>query len=136
MAVNRDKPDRWKADIARSVDMYNDWFLRFAPNAYRESRIETTRDVDAALAATDNLTDLNVALLRANPGILPTLRMATCPPLAAARLTGLAGVPANLVKVMERDLKLPPRMARQEVDNALGRISTVIQRMVDPDIFI
>ena len=136
MAVNRDKPDRWKADIAQSVDMYNDWFLRFAPNAYRESRIETTRDVDAALAATDNLTDLSVALLRANPGILPTLRMATCPPLAAARLTGLAGVSANLVKVMERDLKLPPRMARQEVDNALGRISTVIQRMVDPDIFI
>lgn len=55
MAVNRDKPDRWKADIAQSVDMYNDWFLCFAPNAFRESRIETTRDVDAALTATDNL---------------------------------------------------------------------------------
>lgn len=27
MAVNRDRPDRWKADIARSVDMYNDWFI-------------------------------------------------------------------------------------------------------------
>lgn len=24
MAVNRDKPDKWKADIAQSVDMYND----------------------------------------------------------------------------------------------------------------
>ena len=33
MDVNRDKPDRWKQDIARSVDMYNDWFLRFAPAA-------------------------------------------------------------------------------------------------------
>ena len=31
MAVNRDKPDRWKTDIARSVDMYNDWFMNFAP---------------------------------------------------------------------------------------------------------
>ena len=31
MAVNRDKPDRWKEDIAQSVDMYNDWFIRFAP---------------------------------------------------------------------------------------------------------
>ena len=33
MAVNRDKPDRWKRDIAQSVDMYNDWFMRFAPKA-------------------------------------------------------------------------------------------------------
>ena len=30
MAVNRDKPDRWKADIVQSVDMYNNWFVRFA----------------------------------------------------------------------------------------------------------
>ena len=136
MAVNRDKPDRWKADIAQSVDMYNDWFVRFAPNAYRESRVETTRDVDAALVTTGNLTDISVALLRANPGILPTLRMATCPPLAAARLTGLANVPANLVTVMEKNLKLPSRMSQQEADSALGRIGAVIQRMVDPDIFV
>jgi hypothetical protein len=32
MAVNRDKPDRWKKDIARSVDLYNDWFFEFAPS--------------------------------------------------------------------------------------------------------
>jgi hypothetical protein len=31
MAVNLDKPARWKADIAKSVDMYNDWFMTFAP---------------------------------------------------------------------------------------------------------
>jgi hypothetical protein len=31
MAVNADKIDRWKADIARSVDFYNDWFIKFAP---------------------------------------------------------------------------------------------------------
>ena len=136
MAVNRDKPDRWKADIAQSVDMYNDWFLRFAPNAYRASRAETTRDVDATLAATDNLTDIGVALLRANPGMLPALRMATCPPLAADRLTGLAGVSRNLVKVMERDSKLPLRMSQQEADIALGRIGDVIRGMLDPDIFV
>lgn len=136
MAVNRDKPDRWKADIAQSVDMYNDWFLRFAPNAYRASRAETTRDVDETLAATDNLTDIGVALLRANPGMLPALRMATCPPLAADRLTGLAGVSRNLVKVMERDSKLPLRMSQQEADIALGRIGDVIRGMLDPDIFV
>ena len=27
MAVNRDKPDRWKDDITRSVDMYNNWLF-------------------------------------------------------------------------------------------------------------
>ena len=41
MAVNRDKPDRWKQDIAQSVDMYNDWFMRFAPEAYRTTRVQT-----------------------------------------------------------------------------------------------
>ena len=61
MAVNRNKPDRWKADIAQSVDMSTDWLLRFAPKAYRESRIDTTRDVNVALSATDNLTDISVA---------------------------------------------------------------------------
>lgn len=35
MAINRDKPHLWKADIARSVDYYNDWFMNFAPEAYR-----------------------------------------------------------------------------------------------------
>ena len=35
MAVNRDKPDLWKQDIAQSVDMCNDWFVRFAPLACR-----------------------------------------------------------------------------------------------------
>ena len=31
MAINRDKPDRWKQDVTQSVDMYNAWFVRFAP---------------------------------------------------------------------------------------------------------
>lgn len=56
MAVNRDKPDHWKEDIARSVDMYNDWFMRFAPEAYRATRVQTTRDVETTLKATRNLT--------------------------------------------------------------------------------
>ena len=136
MAVNRDKPDRWKADIEQSVDMYNDWFIRFAPEAYRTTRFQTTIDVKATLEATENLTDIDVELLRANPSILPTLRMATCPPLAVDRLIGLAGVPANLVKVMEKDGKLPPRMSRQEVDSALGKVAAVIQKMADKDILV
>ena len=136
MAVNRDKPDRWKADIGLSVDMYNDWFQRFAPNAYRETRVETTRDVEATLTATQDLTNISVVLLRDNPGILPTLRMATCPPLAVDRLIGLSGVSANLVRVMEREERMPPRMGRRAVDNDLERISGTIQRMADLDIFV
>ena len=136
MAVNRDKPDRWKEDIAQSVDMYNDWFLAFAPAAYRRTRVQTTNDVGATLAATANLTDIGIDLLRSNPGVLPTLRMATCPPLAVDRLIGLAGVPPNLVRVMERDARLPPRMPRQQADIALRKIADVIQRMADPDILV
>ena len=136
MAVNRDKPDRWKADIEQSVDMYNNWFIRFAPEAYRTTRAQTTRDVEETLEATENLTDIDVAFLRANPYILPPLRMATCPPLARDRLIGLAGVKANLVKVMEKDGRLPRRMSRQEVDSALGKVAAVIQKMADKDILV
>jgi hypothetical protein len=42
MAVNSDKPHLWKPDIAKSVDMDNDWFMKFAPKAFRETRIQTT----------------------------------------------------------------------------------------------
>ena len=49
MPVNLDKPHQWKNDIAQSVDMYNDWFMKFAPDAFRSTRIETTKHVEAAL---------------------------------------------------------------------------------------
>ena len=136
MAVNRDKPDRWKQDVTRSVDMYNAWFLRFAPQAYRMTRARTTEDVETTLQATDNLRDVGVALLKANPAVLPTLRMATCPPLAVDRLIGLAGVSKNLVRVMEKHGKLPARMPVHELDGDLGKIGETIKMMADPDIFV
>lgn len=107
MAVNRDKPTRWKADIAKSVDMYNDWFMKFAPKAFRTTRIQTTKDVEVALRSTDNMTNIRPVIMRQHPDILPTLRMSTCPPLAVDRLIGLSGVPTNLVKSMEIEKKLP-----------------------------
>ncbi|MCY3987841.1 MAG: XamI family restriction endonuclease [Gammaproteobacteria bacterium] len=136
MAVNRDKPDRWKLDIAQSVDMYNDWFLRFAPKAYRTTRVQSTKDVEATLKATQNLTDVGAKLLRANPSLLPSLRMSTCPPLAIDRLIGLAGVSGNLVRVMEKDNRLPPRMPRRETNRDLEKIGMIIERMADPDVFV
>lgn len=97
MAVNLDKPHLWKQDIARSVDMYNAWFLKFAPKAFRETRIQTTKDVEATLKATNNLKNVAPSILLMHPEVLPTLRMSTCPPLAVDRLIGLAGVPNSLV---------------------------------------
>ena len=136
MAVNRDKPDRWREDIAQSVDMYNDWFIRFAPEAYRATRVKTTKDVEATLKATNNLKDIGVALLKANPDVLPTLRMSSCPPLAVDRLIGLTGVSKNLVKVMEKKGKLPPRMPRQDLDSDLEKIGKTVEKMADLDIFV
>ena len=109
--------------------------MEFAPSAYRETRIKVTRDVEATLKTTDNLTNVSVALLKANPGILPTLRMSTCPPLAVDRLVGLAGVSKNLVSAMEMS-KLPRRMVTASLEGDLERIGTIIEKMADPDIFV
>ena len=49
MPVNANKPERWKSDIAQSVDLYNNWFLQFAPETYRKTRVETTKQVENVL---------------------------------------------------------------------------------------
>jgi hypothetical protein len=136
MRVNLDKPQEWKNDIAQSVDMYNDWFMKFAPQAFRTTRIQTTKDVEAALHATDNLKNIQPAMLRKHPEILPTLRMSTCPPLAVDRLIGLAGASPSMIKRMEGEKSLPVRMSVAEVDLELGKIATIIEKMADPDIFV
>jgi XamI restriction endonuclease len=136
MPVNLDKPQRWKRDIIKSVDMYNGWFMRFAPQAFRTTRVQTTKDVEAALHSTENITNIQPALMREHPEILPTLRMSTCPPLAVDRLIGLAGVSTNLVKCMELEKKLPARMNAAEIDLELAKIAAIIEKMADPDIFV
>ena len=68
--------------------------------------------------------------------MLPTLRMSTCPPLAVDRLIGLAEVPASLVKSMELQGRLPSRMNSTEREYALTKIVGVIEKMLDPDIYI
>ncbi len=136
MVVNLDKPNRWKADIAQSVDMYNDWFMKFAPHAFRTTRIQTTKDVEAALHSTGNITNIQPAIIREHPEILPTLRMSTCPPLAVDRLIGLAGVSTSLVKRMESEKKLPLRMSATAIDAELTKIAAIIEKMADPDIFV
>ncbi|MBU6400148.1 MAG: XamI family restriction endonuclease [Verrucomicrobia bacterium] len=134
MAINLDKAAQWKADIAKSVDMYNDWFMRFAPRAFRETRMRTTREVKASLHQTGNMASIPTALLRQHPEILPTLRMSTCPPLAVDRLIGLAGASRNLVKSMELG-RLPPRMTAVDIVRELAKLIGVVTKMADPDIF-
>ena len=135
MPVNIDKPQQWKADIAKSVDMYNDWFMTFAPKAFRETRIQTTANVEAALRETDNFTNVIPATLRDHPEILPTLRMSTCPPIAVDRLIGLSGASTNLVKCME-EKKLPTRMTSAAMNADLAKIAAILKKMADPDIFV
>jgi hypothetical protein len=115
--------------------MYNVWFMNFAPAAFRETRITVTKDVETTLHRTANLTDVSPALLMEHPGVLPTLRMSTCPPIAVDRLVGLAGVSKNLVGCME-EARLPPRMLQAALQADLEKIGTIIERMADPDIFV
>lgn len=136
MPVNLDKPQQWKADIVKSVDMYNAWFMKFAPKAFRETRLQTTKDVEAALHATGNLMNIQPAVMRKHPEILPTLRMSTCPPLAVDRLIGLSGVATGMVRCIEIEKSLPPRMATGAIDRELAKIAAIIEKMADPDIFV
>ncbi|WP_419918728.1 XamI family restriction endonuclease [Candidatus Poriferisocius sp.] len=136
MTANRDKPDRWKQDITLSVDMYNDWFIHFAPEVYRSTRIQTVKDVEKTFKATNNLTNIGIDLLKAKPSALPSLRMSTSPPLAVDRLIGLAGVSSNLVRTMEKHNRLPMRMAQHELDSELKKVSHIIKKMTDPDVFV
>jgi hypothetical protein len=136
VAVNRDKVDLWKADVAKSVDFYNDWFMTFAPKAFRDTRIETSQQVERALQWTENLTNIRPETLQAYPSVLPMLRMTTCPPIARDRLIGLAGLSPNLVKSMEIDNRVPPKMKPCELREQLKMIGDIIEKMADPDIFV
>ena len=136
VAVNRDKVDLWKADVAKSVDFYNSWFMNFAPQAFRDTRIATTKQVEQALKWTENLTDIRPATLRNHPSVLPILRMTTCPPIARDRLVGLSGVFPNLVKSMEVDKRVPPMMKQSELTRQLEMLGEIFEKMADPDIFV
>ncbi len=115
--------------------MYNDWFMSFAPTAYRETRIKTTVTVEDTLHKTNNLTNISAAVLTRDPGVLSTLRMSTCPPIAVDRLVGLAGVSKNLVSAMEKG-RMPPRMIARALATDLNKIGAIIEKMADPDIFV
>src|SRR5271157_714372 len=108
MHIYLDKPHLWKADVNASVDLFNQWFMLFAPKAYRDSRAAATVQVEEGIRLTNDLTALTPTVLRQHPGVLQVLRMATYPPLARDRLIGLAYASKNLV---EQNLTVDPSHA-------------------------
>lgn len=134
MPINADKPHLWKGDTRASVDQFNQWFMKFAPKAYRDTRKKTIESVEQGLTLTKDLTTITPDVIKANPGILPTLRMSTCPPLARDRLIGLADSSKNLVGTLEEG-KLPPHLAADGLDAHLKKITAILSQMLDVDIF-
>lgn len=132
--VNANKTHLWKADIAASVDQFNRWFMDFAPEAFRSTRIKATEQVENALLATRDLRDLNAATLRAHPAALSTLRMCTAPPLAVDRLVGLASANKGLIGKMEEG-KLAARMKEALLLENLTKVCGILTRLLDRDIF-
>lgn len=134
MAVNLDKPQRWKEDTKASVNHYNKWFMKFT-KAFRDTRVEVTKHVEQAVIDTDDMRKLTPELLLSGPRILQTLRMSCCPPLAVDRLVGLAYTSKTLVGNMEEgklSLRMPEAILRTHLENILG----IIAKLLDPDIFV
>lgn len=134
LRINADKPHLWKADVAASVDQFNAWFMRFAPDAFRSTRVKTTQHVKAALVATHDLRSLSPETLRANPCALPTLRMCTAPPLAVDRLVGLSEANKSLIGRMEEG-KLAVRMKDDVLLGHLKAVCRVLTKLMDREIF-
>jgi hypothetical protein len=106
----------------------------FAPKAYRDTRKTTIESVKQGLTFTRDLTTITPDVIKANPAILPTLRMSTCPPLARDRLIGLADSSKNLVGSLE-DGKVPPLLSPALLGEHLVRITRILSNMLDVDIF-
>lgn len=128
--INKNRTELWKADALKSVDFYNEWFMKFAPKAFCVARNGLINKVQQAMRETDYLSQITVNCIRLHAGILPVLRMATAPPLALDRLAGLSHTSRNLIKRLEEG-KLPARITDDELANQLSRIIDIIYRMLD-----
>lgn len=138
MGINRDKPELWENDIQESVKFYNNWFMSFAPEAFKAARTSTFNKVKTAFINTNYLLNISATTLKTNPWILPVLRMSTCPPIASDRLVGLSGASKSLVDNMEDNdnPRVSPKMEENTLNKQLAGISAIITKMIDPDIFV
>lgn len=129
MDINRKNPDKWNEDIQKSVAFYNNWFVNFAPPAFRNARKKSIAKVNDAFRRLRGLQDLDDELLIASPSLLPILRQMTCPPLASDRLAGLACVPTSVVKGFETGKA--KQCTREEY---ASKIMDVIRDLLDVDL--
>ena len=127
--INRNNSDQWKEDTCRSVEMYNEWFLGFAPATYISEREKAKRQVANTMKLTNNF-HLNKENLLAHPGTISILRMVTAPPIARDRLAGLSGVGKSVISRMENG-KLPTKMTEAAIKVEIGKIAKVLNRLFD-----
>ena len=128
VSINKCDTQRWKQDVRESVLLYNDWFLRFAPAAYRSARASSLASIDDAFEKSGYFRNISAGLLKEEPGILAILRMATMPPLARDRLAGLSEVSTSLIK------KLESGEISSKHDDSLVKIAEVIRKLLDRDL--
>lgn len=50
--INKNKTERWKSDVQRSVQFYNEWFLSYAPDTYINARTKAINKVENAFQKT------------------------------------------------------------------------------------
>lgn len=139
LKINRDKVDKWKEDVQRSVDLYNTWFLEFVPETYRNTRINETLKVEESMKKLDDMKNITPTLLMEEPAIVEVLRMCTAPPIASDRLLGLSGLSMTapgFVKTLEKG-RLPRITARSKVslEEGLKAICHTITKMLDKGVF-
>ncbi len=132
--INANRPFLWKEDIIKSVDLYNTWFMAFAPKAYRDTRVETTEQVQIGLESLNDLMEISPEQIIKDPSIISVLRMCTCPPLARDRLTGLGYLNTSIVQTLEGG-NLPKRMLKDDLKKNLKSICNIIIKLLDKDIF-
>lgn len=131
--INRRNTELWKEDTIKSVSLYNDWFLNFAPSTYTKERKRAMEQVGLAIRQTNNF-HFTTTHLKEHPEFITILRMATTPPIARDRLIGFSGVKPSFIKNMEEG-RLPQRISEEEKEDCLNRLALVLNKLLDVELF-
>lgn len=135
--INADKQHLWEDDTARSVDQYNDWYMKFAPKAFEDAKDDCIAAIERIFEDSNCLRKITPSLVLKNPSCVSSLRALCAPPIARDRLAGLAGVSRTRVKALEEG-KLPPRasdlrkLEEEELPAMLGVINALIDKRLAP----
>lgn len=130
--ANRSSIDSWKEDTRLSVEMYNDWFLNFAPATYIQKRRKATTDVGVAMDDSCFFGS-RAKYLHSHPDFINILRMATTPPIARDRLVGFSGVSRSFLTSMEKG-QTHIKMSEDRISEEIDKILYVIDKLLDKDV--